>query len=322
MAPITGRVVVTGAAGFIGSHMVDRLLDRGCAVVGFDDLSTGRLSNVAHLSTDTRFELRRVDICDGIDVEGAVSAVVHLASPASPVDYLALPIETMRVGSIGTLNALELARAKGARFLVSSTSEVYGDPLVHPQTEDYWGNVNPIGPRSVYDEAKRFTEALTASFERTYSLDVRIARIFNTYGPRMRPDDGRVVSNFIVQALEGRDLTIYGDGSQTRSFCYVDDEVDGLLRLLDSDARGPVNIGNDAEFEVRELARLVIDSVGSATGIVERDLPVDDPRQRRPDLHRARTELGWEPRIPLAEGVRATAEHFRRELGVDLRADP
>jgi nucleoside-diphosphate-sugar epimerase len=304
------RFVVTGAAGFIGSHVVDRLVGQGVEVVGFDDLSSGSLENIEHLRDRPEFELRIVDVCDGIDVEGPVDAVLHLASPASPVDYLAHPIETLRVGSEGTRSALELSLAKSARFFLSSTSEVYGDPLVHPQPETYWGNVNPIGVRSVYDEAKRFSEALAFAYSRTYGLDVRVARIFNTYGPRMRPDDGRVVSNFINQALRGEDITIYGDGTQTRSFCFVADEVEGLLSLIDSDAVGPVNIGNDAEINMLTLAQAVIELTGSDSALLHKMLPEDDPKQRRPDLTRARSELGWNPQVSLRDGLLPTIDYF------------
>jgi nucleoside-diphosphate-sugar epimerase len=304
------RFVITGAAGFIGSHMVDRLVGQGVEVVGFDNLSSGSLENVEHLRDRPEFELRIVDVCDGIDVEGPVDAVLHLASPASPVDYLAHPIETLRVGSEGTRSALELSLAKSARFFLSSTSEVYGDPLVHPQPETYWGNVNPIGVRSVYDEAKRFSEALAFAYSRTYGLDVRVARIFNTYGPRMRPDDGRVVSNFINQALRGEDITIYGDGTQTRSFCFVADEVEGLLSLIDSDAVGPVNIGNDAEINMLTLAQAVIELTGSDSALLHKMLPEDDPKQRRPDLTRARSELGWNPQVSLRDGLLPTIDYF------------
>lgn len=304
------RFVVTGAAGFIGSHMVDWLVGQGVEVVGFDDLSSGSLENIEHLRNRSEFELRIVDVCDGIDVEGPVDAVLHLASPASPVDYLAHPIETLRVGSEGTRSALELSLAKSARFFLSSTSEVYGDPLVHPQPETYWGNVNPIGVRSVYDEAKRFSEALAFAYSRTYGLDVRVARIFNTYGPRMRPDDGRVVSNFINQALRGEDITIYGDGTQTRSFCFVADEVEGLLSLIDSDAVGPVNIGNDAEINMLTLAQAVIELTGSDSALLHKMLPEDDPKQRRPDLTRARSELGWNPQVSLRDGLLPTIDYF------------
>lgn len=304
------RFVVTGAAGFIASHLIDQLLQKGVEVVGFDDLSSGRMENVSELLERPGFELHIADVSEGISVSGRVDAVLHLASPASPVDYLARPIETLRVGSEGTRSALDLALDRSARFFLSSTSEVYGDPLVHPQPESYWGNVNPIGVRSVYDEAKRFAEALTFAYERTHGLEVRVARIFNTYGPRMRPNDGRVVSNFIIQALGGDDITVYGDGTQTRSFCFVDDEVRGLLALLDSDLHGPVNIGNDNEIDMLTLASLVIELTGSRSTILHADLPEDDPKQRRPDLTRARTELGWSPQISLREGLEPTIAHF------------
>jgi dTDP-glucose 4,6-dehydratase len=269
------------------------------------------LENVEHLRNRPEFDLRIIDVCGGIEVEGPVDAVLHLASPASPVDYLAHPIETLRVGSEGTRSALELSLTKSARFFLSSTSEVYGDPLVHPQPETYWGNVNPIGVRSVYDEAKRFSEAMTFAYSRTHGLDVRVARIFNTYGPRMRHDDGRVVSNFINQALQGEDITIYGDGSQTRSFCFVDDEVDGLLSLIDSDAVGPVNIGNDSEINMLTLAQEVIELTRSSSALVHKVLPEDDPKQRRPDLSRARSELGWNPKISLRDGLIPTIDYFK-----------
>jgi dTDP-glucose 4,6-dehydratase len=304
------RFVVTGAAGFIGSHMVDRLVDQGVEVVGFDDLSSGSLENIEHLRNRSEFELRIVDVCDGIKIEGPVDGVLHLASPASPVDYLAHPIETLRVGSEGTRSALELSLTKSARFFLSSTSEVYGDPLVHPQPETYWGNVNPIGVRSVYDEAKRFSEALAFAYSRTYGLDVRVARIFNTYGPRMRPDDGRVVSNFINQALRGEDITIYGDGTQTRSCCFVAAEGVGRRSLIDSDAVGPVNIGNDAEINMLTLAQAVIELTGSDSALLHKMLPEDDPKQRRPDLTRARSELGWNPQVSLRDGLLPTIDYF------------
>jgi nucleoside-diphosphate-sugar epimerase len=305
------RVVVTGGAGFLGSHLTDALLDRGDEVVVLDNLVTGSLRNLQHLAGRDGFTFVNHDVTEPVSVPGEVDAVLHFASPASPPAYLALPVETLMVGSRGTHNALGLARAKGARFMVSSTSEVYGDPSVHPQPESYWGNVNPIGPRSVYDEAKRFTEALTMAYHRTHGLDVRIVRIFNTYGPRMQHDDGRVVTNFIMQALKGEPLTIYGDGSQTRSFCFVDDEVRGFLALLDGDHTGPINIGNDGEFTMLELAEVVLEVTGSSSSLEHRPLPVDDPRQRRPDLTLARSLLGWEPTIALREGVTRTTEYFR-----------
>jgi nucleoside-diphosphate-sugar epimerase len=308
------RIVVTGGAGFLGSHLTDALLARGDEVVVVDNLITGSTRNIEHLFGVRGFTFVQHDVSQHIWVPGDVDAVLHFASPASPIDYLELPIQTLKVGSLGTHNALGLARAKGARFMLASTSEVYGDPLVHPQPEEYWGNVNPIGPRGVYDEAKRFAEAITLAYHRTHDLDVRIVRIFNTYGPRMRARDGRVVSNFIVQALRGEPLTVYGDGSQTRSFCFVEDEVRGFLALLDGPHTGPINIGNDGEFTMLELAEVVLEVTGSSSPIEHRPLPVDDPKQRRPDLTKARTLLGWEPTIALREGVARTAEYFAAAL--------
>jgi dTDP-glucose 4,6-dehydratase len=304
------RVVVTGGAGFLGSHLCEALVARGDSVVAVDDLSTGIADNVASLKANPAFELVVADVSEGIDVDGPVDAVLHFASPASPPDYLARPLETLAVGSEGTRHALALAAAHGARFILASTSEVYGDPLVHPQPETYWGNVNPVGPRSVYDEAKRFAEALTMATHRAPGVDVGILRIFNTYGPRLRPGDGRVVSNFLVQALAGKPLTVYGDGSQTRSLCYVDDEVAGILALLDSTLVGPVNIGSSNELTVLELARAVLEVTGSQSQIAHEPLPIDDPTRRRPDITIARRELGWEPVIPLEEGLRRTAAFF------------
>jgi dTDP-glucose 4,6-dehydratase len=309
------RIVITGGAGFLGSHLCDRFLERGDEVVALDNFSTGSVSNIEHLFGRPGFTFVEQDVSQFIWIPGPVDAVLHFASPASPVDYLELPIQTLKVGSLGTHNSLGLAKAKDARFLLASTSEVYGDPEVHPQPESYWGHVNPIGPRGVYDEAKRFGEAITMAYHRTHGLDVRIARIFNVYGPRMRPGDGRVVSNFLVQALKGEPLTIYGDGSQSRSFCFVDDEVEGFMALLHAELTGPLNIGNPGEFTVRELADLVLEVTGSASEVVFLDLPVDDPRQRQPDLTRTRAELGWEPTIDLREGLTRTAEYFRRTLG-------
>jgi dTDP-glucose 4,6-dehydratase len=310
------RVVVTGGAGFLGSHLCAALLARGDDVVAIDNLVTGSLDNVAALRDDERFTYLHHDVSRFIGVEGDVDAIMHLASPASPVDFERIPIQILKVGALGTHNCLGLARAKQARFFLASTSEVYGDPLVHPQPETYWGNVNPIGPRGVYDEAKRFAEAMTMAYHRHHGLDVRIVRIFNTYGPMMRPDDGRAVSNFLVQALQGKPITIYGDGSQTRSFTFVEDEVRGFLALLDSDITTPVNIGNDNEFTIRELAQLVIEVTGSSSEVVEEPLPVDDPTQRKPDLTKARTLLGWEPTVQLREGLERTADHFRTKLGL------
>ncbi|MGH9098576.1 MAG: UDP-glucuronic acid decarboxylase family protein, partial [Acidimicrobiales bacterium] len=291
-------------------HLCDRLLDRGDRVVCVDDFSTGRPENVAHLSAHPEFALVEADVTESLPVDGPVSGVLHLASPASPPDYLARPLETLAVGSEGTRRGLELAEEHDARFLLASTSEVYGDPEVHPQTEAYWGNVNPVGPRSVYDEAKRFAEALTMAHHRERGTNVGIARIFNTYGPRLRPDDGRVVSNFLIQALQGEPLTVYGDGSQTRSLCYVADEVGGLVALLDSEITGPVNIGNPDEYTVLELAQVVIDLTGSASTIVHLPLPLDDPTRRRPDISLARRELGWEPTTGLEDGLARTAADF------------
>jgi dTDP-glucose 4,6-dehydratase len=310
------RLLVTGAAGFLGSHLCDRLLGQGHRIIGVDNHLTGNAANLAHLTHHRDFQFIRHDVTTFIEIEGPLDGVLHFASPASPVDYLEFPIQTLKVGSLGTHKALGLALAKGARFLLASTSEVYGDPLVHPQPEDYWGNVNPVGPRGVYDEAKRFAEAMTMAYHRFHGLDTRIVRIFNTYGPRMRPNDGRVVSNFVVQALRGQPLTMYGDGSQTRSFCYVDDLIEGIVRLFFSSTTDPVNIGNPGEFTVRQLADLVRRLTGSASQIVERPLPIDDPRVRRPDISRARAVLGWEPTVPLEEGLQRTIAHFRLVEGV------
>jgi len=308
------RVLVTGGAGFLGSHLVDRLLSEGHAVIAMDNLITGSTDNIAHLAGNPDFQFIRHDVTNYIYIKGDLDAILHFASPASPVDYLELPIQTLKVGSLGTHNALGLAWAKGARFLLASTSEVYGDPLVHPQTEDYWGHVNPIGPRGVYDEAKRFAEAMTMAYQRTHGVETRIVRIFNTYGPRMRIDDGRVVPNFVGQALRGEPLTIYGDGSQTRSFCYVSDLIDGIYRLLLSDEREPVNIGNPSEITIAEFAQKLIEITGSAGGVQYKPLPKDDPKQRQPDIAKARQVLGWEPSIPLDHGMGQTVAWFRERL--------
>jgi dTDP-glucose 4,6-dehydratase len=307
------RIVVTGGAGFLGSHLCRALLGRGDEVVAIDNLITGNLDNVEDLVARPGFVFVDHDVTNYVHVPGPLDAVLHFASPASPVDYLEHPIKTLKVGSLGTHKTLGLAKDKGARYLLASTSEIYGDPQVHPQTEDYWGHVNPIGPRGVYDEAKRFAEAMTMAYNRSHGVDVRIVRIFNTFGEGMRPNDGRVVSNFVVQALAGDPLTIYGDGQQTRSFCYVADEIRGILALLDSDYVGPVNIGNPEEHTVLELAQIVLDVTGSTSEIAHRPLPVDDPMQRRPDITLARKVLGWQPEVPLREGLARTAKWFGRD---------
>ncbi|MFW5947075.1 MAG: UDP-glucuronic acid decarboxylase family protein [Gemmatimonadota bacterium] len=305
------RVLITGAAGFLASHLADRFIAGGHEVIGMDNFITGSPDNIAQLFGHDRFRFVEHDVTNFIYVEGELDGVLHFASPASPIDYLDMPIQTLKVGSLGTHKTLGLAMHKGARYFLASTSEVYGDPQVHPQPEGYWGNVNPIGPRGVYDEAKRFAEALTMAYHRFHGVDVRIARIFNTYGPRMRPGDGRVVSNFIVQALRGEPLTVYGDGDQTRSFCYVDDEVDGLYRLFMGDEVGPVNIGNPGEFTILELAEKVLEITGSRSAIDHLPLPEDDPTVRQPDITRARETLGWEPGIDLEAGLRHTVPYFR-----------
>jgi len=305
------RLVITGAAGFLGSHLTDRFLADGHEVLGLDNFLTGRPENIAHLADEPRFRFVEADVSEPVAVDGAVDGVLHFASPASPPDYQAHPVETLKVGSAGTLHTLELARQHGARYFLASTSEVYGDPLVHPQPESYWGNVSSTGPRSMYDEAKRFAEAAVMTYHRHHGLDTRIVRIFNTYGPRMRPEDGRVVSNFIVQALQGRALTVYGDGRQTRSFCYVSDLIDGIVRLFHSDRHEPTNVGNPVEFTMLELAERVLALTGSSAAVEHRPLPEDDPKVRQPDITIARTVLGWEPAVPLADGLARTVEWFR-----------
>jgi dTDP-glucose 4,6-dehydratase len=329
------RFLVTGGAGFLGSHLVDRLIEGGHEVTVFDNLLTGRVANIGHHLGDDHFEFVKQDVTEYLDVSGAIDAVVHFASPASPIDYLNLPIQTLKVGSLGTHKALGLAKEKGARFLLASTSEVYGDPQVHPQPEGYWGHVNPVGPRGVYDEAKRFAEAMTMAYHRYHGVDTRIVRIFNTYGSRMRPNDGRVVSNFIVQALKGEALTIYGDGQQTRSFCYVSDLMEGIMRLLmypdtgpsnkpgfqeaedDGDIHLPINIGNPGEFTVSDLANKVLALIKTESFINYSPLPIDDPRIRRPDIRRAESILGWKPVVELDEGIIKTAEYFRSIIEQD-----
>ena len=308
------RVVVTGGAGFLGSHLCRALLARGDDVIALDNLVTGSVTNIEELFGSS-FTFVEHDVSNYVWVPGPVDVVMHLASPASPVDFERIPIQILKVGGLGTHNTLGLALAKGAGFFLASTSEVYGDPLVHPQPEEYWGNVNPIGPRGVYDEAKRYAEAMTMAYHRHHGVDVRIVRIFNTYGPRMRPDDGRAVSNFLVQALRGEPITIFGDGSQTRSFTYVDDEIRGFLALLDSELTTPINIGNDNEFTIVQLAQLIIEVTGSSSELVHLPLPVDDPMQRKPDLTKARTLLGWEPTVQLREGLERTAEYFESLVG-------
>jgi dTDP-glucose 4,6-dehydratase len=310
------RTVVTGAAGFIGSHLCEALLSRGHSVIGIDNLITGDMANIAHLR-DKDFQFVRHDVTQYVDVDGNVDCVLHWASPASPIDYLMLPIQTLKVGSLGTHNALGLAKAKGARFVLASTSEVYGDPLEHPQKETYWGNVNPIGPRGVYDEAKRFAEAITLAYHRTHGVDTKIVRIFNTYGPRMRLRDGRAVPAFMSQALRNEDVTVFGDGTQTRSFCYVSDLVEGILRLMESNTHEPVNIGNPHEVTIEQIARTIISLVGSTSRIVFRPLPQDDPKQRQPDITRAQSVLGWQPTIGLEEGLAKTVGYFKTKLAAE-----
>ena len=309
------RVLVTGGAGFLGSHLCDRLLAEGHTVVAMDNLVTGNTDNIAHLAGHPRFSFVKHDVTNYIYLAGELDAILHFASPASPVDYLELPIQTLKVGSLGTHNALGVAKAKKARLLLASTSEVYGDPLVHPQTEEYWGNVNPIGPRGVYDEAKRFAEAITMAYQRYHKVETRIVRIFNTYGPRMRLNDGRVVPNFIKQALNGEPLTVYGAGNQTRSFCYVSDLVEGIYRLLLSDEPEPTNIGNPSEMTILQFAQRINAITGNPAGIVHKPLPKDDPQQRQPDITKARRVLGWEPQVGLDEGLERTIAYFAGRLG-------
>ena len=308
------RILITGGAGFIGSHLADRFLAEGHDVICVDNLVTGDVANIAHINSP-RFSFINYDVTNYLYVDGPLDYILHFASPASPIDYLELPIQTLKVGSLGTHKALGLAKAKGATFLIASTSEVYGDPLVHPQTEDYWGNVNPIGPRGVYDEAKRFSEAMTMAYHRYHGVNTRIVRIFNTYGPRMRVRDGRAVPNFMSQALKGEDLTVYGDGSQTRSFCYISDEVDGIVKLLFSDVDTPVNIGNPSEMTVLQMAEAIIRISGSKSKVVFKPLPEDDPKVRQPDITKAKKLLGWEPKVGLEEGLKDTLEYFKRKLG-------
>jgi len=310
------RILITGGAGFIGSHLCDRFLAEGHEVVCLDNLLTGSTDNIAHLAGNRRFSFIHHDVTNYIFVEGKIDAILHFASPASPVDYQNFPIQTLKVGSLGTHKALGLAKEKKAKFLLASTSEVYGDPLIHPQREDYWGNVNPIGPRGVYDEAKRFAEAMTMAYHRYHGVDTRIARIFNTYGPRMRLNDGRVVPNFIYQALRGEDLTVYGDGSQTRSFCYIEDLVEGIVLLLFSSETEPVNLGNPGEFTILEFARVILEITGAKSRTVHKPLPVDDPQVRKPDISRGRAILGWSPKVELREGIQKTIPYFQKKLGL------
>ena len=305
------RVLITGAAGFLGSHLCDKFVSEGYFVIGMDNFITGDSKNIAHLTGNSNFRFIEHDVTNYINIEGDLDYILHFASPASPIDYLKIPIQTLKVGSLGTHNCLGLARSKGARMLIASTSEVYGDPLVHPQTEDYYGNVNTIGPRGVYDEAKRFQEAITMAYHRFHGLETRIVRIFNTYGPRMRLNDGRVIPAFMGQALRGEDITVFGDGSQTRSFCYVSDQVDGIYRLLLSDYVNPINIGNPHEISINDFAEEIIQLTGTDQKVIYQDLPIDDPMQRQPDITRAKDILGWEPKVGRAEGMKKTFEYFK-----------
>lgn len=316
------RVLITGAAGFLGSHLCDKFIKEGYHVIGIDNLITGNIQNIEHLSKSENFEFYQQNVSDSVKIKGNLDYILHFASPASPIDYLKIPIETLKVGSFGVYNLLELAKSQKARILIASTSEVYGDPLIHPQTEEYYGNVNPIGPRSVYDEAKRFQEAMTMAYHTYYGLETRIVRIFNTYGPRMRLNDGRVLPAFIGQALRGEDLTIFGDGSQTRSFCYVDDLIEGIYLLLLSDYSNPVNIGNPSEITIKDFAEEIIKLTGTDKKIIFKSLPVDDPKQRQPDISKARDLLGWEPKVNRADGLKITYEYFKSLNKEKLYEDP
>ena len=310
---MAARIIVTGIAGFIGSHLADRLLGQGHSVVGLDNLLTGSADNIKHLDNQ-RFKFINHDVTEHISIDGQVDFVLHWASPASPTDYLEWPIPTLKVGALGTHNALGLAKAKGATFVLASTSEVYGDPLEHPQSESYWGNVNPIGPRGVYDEAKRFAEAITVAYHRYHGLNTKIARIFNTYGPRMRANDGRAIPTFITQALAGRDLTVFGNGNQTRSFCFISDLVDGILRLMESNTNDPVNLGNPKEMTINEIAQEIVTMTGSRSQLIHQPLPIDDPKVRQPDITRAREILGWTPEVSLHEGLSQTIEYVKQKI--------
>ncbi len=308
------KVLITGAAGFLGSHLCDKFLSEGFKVIGMDNLLTGSLENIEHLVSEKNFEFQHYDVTKFVHVPGELDYIMHFASPASPIDYLKMPIQTLKVGSLGTLNCLGLAKDKGARMLIASTSEVYGDPLVHPQTEEYWGNVNPVGPRGVYDEAKRFMEAITMAYHTFHGVNTRIVRIFNTYGPRMRVDDGRALPTFFAQAMKGEDITVFGDGSQTRSFCYVSDLIDGIYRLLLSDYAQPVNIGNPVEITINQLAEDIIEMTGSSSKLINLELPQDDPKIRQPDITKAKSILGWEPKVSRAEGMAITYEYFKEKI--------